>query len=216
MTRIYRNHEMQNIPHQEVHGNESTLQERMLNDKKQDKSNDVAPQLTFKDRGFHRPYRRLIEPGSTKEDRDLDEEVKTGDKTLDEILPPSDIVHNHSFIPSFPFGSFSSSVVVHNSNGVVKSEKTVRDSRGNEQVTITRRSDGKEHTITRVTDEQGNISTQENVIDLSSAGSGKLGKLKQDCSEPSTSSGQLSWYRRLQSFFINDEQSGENNKPGEQ
>lgn len=40
------------------------------------------------------------------------------------------------------------------------------------KVTITQRSDGKEHTITRVTDEQGNISTQENVIDLSSAGSG--------------------------------------------
>lgn len=49
---------------------------------------------------------------------DLDEEVKTGDKTLDEILPPSDIDHSHSFFPSFSFGSFSSSVVVHDSNGV--------------------------------------------------------------------------------------------------
>ena len=187
-------HKLPSLPENETtYDNNSTLQDRMLNDKHNRRS---IPQFPFSADGSRRPYGRFNGPPVTREDRNLDEELKAGDKSLDDILPRG----NTQPGPTHSFGSFSSSSLTRDSNGIVESKKTVRDSRGNEEVTIKRRVDGKEYTVTHKTDEHGNKETNENVVELGTES--KRPYLLTPESSPITTP---SLYGRLRSWLFNED-----------
>lgn len=195
---------IQSLPErEEIDDSNSTLQERMLNDKKSHNHSHLpSQQFPFSVDGVWRPDSRFNER-ITREDRNLDEDLKAGGKSLDDILPRGDVQPNPSPSSSYSFsGSFTSSSTTRDANGVVERKKTVRDSRGNEEVTITRIIDDKEYTITHKKDEHGNKETRENIVELGTE-KNRLEVLAPERS-PITSR-PPSLYARLRSWFFNED-----------
>ncbi|XP_028408754.1 uncharacterized protein LOC114531315 [Dendronephthya gigantea] len=189
--------EIPSLPgNEDTHESNTTLQEKMLNDRNPVTRNRRSPaQPPFLGEGLRRPVERPGRFNLLKEDKNLDEDLEAGGKSLDDIIPRG------SAQPEPPrtfFGSFTSSSVTRNSNGVVESKKTIRDSRGNEEVTITRRSGDKEYTITQKTDEHGNKETRENVVEFG-AEKKHLDMLTGD--DPPVTNGPPSLYERLRSWL---------------
>lgn len=99
-------------------------------------------------------------------DRDLDNEVKTGTRSLDGILAPKDEGQMPHRVPRFSSSTSFSSVTIVDSNGVTEKRTTRRDSSGNEEVTIIRRIGDQTHTVTRRKDNHGTEETQVDAVNI--------------------------------------------------
>ncbi|XP_048583384.1 uncharacterized protein LOC5503433 isoform X2 [Nematostella vectensis] len=98
-------------------------------------------------------------------DKDFDSELEKGEQTLDDILKPGHRPKLQSPLRSF---SSSSSITSFNSNGKSESKVTRRDSRGNEEVIITRQLGDRKHIIRHFVDETGSRQIEENFVNMNS------------------------------------------------
>lgn len=100
-------------------------------------------------------------------DIDLDNEVKMGTHSLDDILAKKGDGQLPQCI-SQPSSSSFSSVTIVDSNGISETKTTRRDSSGKEEVTVTRRIGDQLHTVTRRKDSCGNEETEEDTVNMDS------------------------------------------------
>eukprot|EP00794_Sanderia_malayensis_P009638 gene9638-10625_t len=104
-------------------------------------------------------------------DRDFDSEVESGSSKLSDIIDQEGSEKQAGVIKrpttdGFSFQKFSSITTKKLADGTVESQKTVRDSEGNEEITVIRKLGDQEHKKIIKKDKSGNEQTNENLINM--------------------------------------------------
>ncbi|PSN45547.1 hypothetical protein C0J52_05781 [Blattella germanica] len=112
--------------------------------------------------------------GNSREDKDLDDKISAGE--LDNILgskPSLEADDSHrSLVPAVPgmqsriFGKSVTSKTIRKPDGSLEIHRTVRDSQGNEETTVTRQMGDQSYTVTIHTDPSGTEERTENLYNL--------------------------------------------------
>lgn len=100
-------------------------------------------------------------------DHDFDGEIESGKSKLSDILEREHSpTQQKSYTDNFSFGSFSSIITKKRADGVVESQKTVKDSKGNEEITVIRKIGDQTHKKTVIKDSDGNEEVKEDLLNM--------------------------------------------------
>ncbi|XP_021939868.1 uncharacterized protein LOC110839721 isoform X2 [Zootermopsis nevadensis] len=145
----------------------------------------------LKPKYWHNTHKSESIPESTRTERqlddDLDDRVSAGQ--LDQILKDKPSIEKHEpCVQTHIFGNSSFSTIITNSDGTVEHHCIVRDSKGNEEVTVTKQIGDKKYSVTTHTDSTGEKQQIENFVNVEKddldAFKKKWSKLHQNPQEP--------------------------------
>ncbi|XP_011501091.1 PREDICTED: uncharacterized protein LOC105364766 isoform X2 [Ceratosolen solmsi marchali] len=128
---------------------------------------DVKPKTKGLCDALLKPSYEILDSNSDKVDSDLDGKIKSGE--LAEIWKApstSETVQPQFSVRNFTFGKSVSTQVIRRQDGSIEERRTVKDSNGNEETSITRQIGDQQHTIIKKKAKDGSEEQTENIINM--------------------------------------------------